>query len=119
MPTIETDAGDDGRPHGAPTEVLLHRVVAQPAGVPDEVDGSKVGDDDNRQHAAQYRRWIDPAVPRIAGDAPGGNATRSDGTGDRAEAVRDDHRGDRKGGSEVAAIASAEDGLAKGEARPA
>ena len=111
--------GDDGRSDGAAAEVLHHRLITQPAGVPDEVDGGEVGGDDDGEHAAEHRRRVDPAVPRITGDAAGGNAARGDGAGDRAEAVGDDHRRDGEGGPEVAAVTGAEDGLAEGEARSA
>ena len=89
------------------------------AGVPHEVDGGEVGDDDDGEDAAEHRRRVDPAVPGIAGDTAGGHTTGGDGAGDGAHAVRDEDGGEGEGGAEVAAVTGAEHGLAEGEARAA
>ena len=52
--------------------IRLHGAVGQPAGVPHQVDGGEVGDDDDGQDAAQDRRGVHPAGPGITGLAPAG-----------------------------------------------
>ncbi len=83
--------GDDAGHHRPTAEVVGHRLVTQPAGIPHQVHRGQVGDDDDRQHAAEHGCRVDPAVPRVAGDAAGRNASRRDRPGDCAKAVGDDH----------------------------
>ena len=110
-------AGDDGGADGPAAEVLHHRLIAEPAGVPHEVDGGEVGDDDDGEHAAEHRRRVDPAVHGSPASPPAGTRPEAMAPATAPEAVRDEHRGEGEGGAEVAAVTGAEDGLAEGEAR--
>ena len=82
--TPATTAATDGP---AP-EVLDHVGVAEPVGVPHEVDGGEVGDHDHGEHAAEDRGGVDPAVHGSPASPPAGTRPEAIAAGDRAHAVR-------------------------------
>ena len=94
--------------------------VGEPLRVPDQVDRGEVGADGDGEHAAEDRGGVDPARPRVAGLAAGGDTCPDAiAAGDRAHAVGHEHRRDRERGAEVALRRGADDRLAEGEARAA
>ena len=119
IPTSATTPATTAVPTARPPEVLDHRFLPEPAGVPDHVDGREVRAHGDREHPAEDGRRVDPAVPGIAGHASGGHPTGGDGTGDRAQAEGHEHgrRGERR--PEVPLARRARHLLAEGEARPA
>ena len=79
-----------------------HRVVGEPPGVPGEKDRGDVRRHRDGQQASNDRGWVDPAVHRIAGLTTSRHPPGGDPSGDSAETVGHQDRGDGEDGSEVA-----------------
>ena len=117
IPPNDTSTGGH-RGGGGPTpEVGHHRLVREPAGVPDQEEGGEVRGQAYGEHATEDGGRVDPAVPRIARLAPGRDPPRGDAADHGAQAVGHEHGRDGEGRAEVAPVPGAEHRLAEREAR--